>query len=218
MGYELILLHSVRRVDGAFTPAYDTVLTSGEVSRSIVFSSAGPLLFVLVAAILLAGCSGDEPGLAPDAPPETSSSNLAPSVGDAATGSTTTPMPPTTAEESCPPDGERRRIGDFTPLEDPVPPYEVLDEERVKQDCASAIRLLVDTQVQEKDDYTLIARDLKARHRDLDAVSVEFTDTEDTFSYTGAALIFNTSIGARFIGYAYGAPNDEGYYVAVAED
>ena len=177
-----------------------------------------PVLFALLAAALLTGCSGEEQGLAPDEPPETSASNLAPSVGSATTGSTTVPVPTTTIEESCPPDDERRRIGDFEPLDAPVPPYEVLDEERVEQDCASAIRLLVDTPVQEKGAYTLIARDLKARHRDLDAVSVEFTDTADTFSYTGAALIFNTSIGARFIGYAYGTPNDEGYYIAVADE
>ena len=126
-------------------------------------------------------------------------------------------MPPTTEEASCPVEAEKRRIGNFEPLGEPVPPYDVLEEERVEQDCAEAIRLLVDTQVREKTDYTLITRDLKTLYKDLDAVSVEFTDTKGTFSYSGAALIFNTSAGAQFIGYTYGAPNDEGYYVSVAD-
>ena len=128
-------------------------------------------------------------------------------------------MPPTTAAEpSCPPEDGEWRIGDFAPPREPVPTYEVLEEEQVEQDCAEAVRLLVDTQARDKAGYTLITRDLKARHKDLDAVSVEFTDTEGTFSYSGAALIFNTSIGAQFIGYTYGAPNDEGYYVSVADE
>lgn len=99
-----------------------------------------------------------------------------------------------------------------------MPPYKVLEEETVEQDCADALRLLVDTRARDKADYTLIARDLKSRHKNLDAVSVEFTDTKGSFSYSGAALIFNTSAGAQFIGYAYGAPNDEGYYVSAAND
>ena len=127
-------------------------------------------------------------------------------------------MPPTTEQPSCPLENEERRIGDFAPPEEPAPPYEVLEEEHVEQDCARAIRLLVDTQARDKAGYTLITRDLKSQHKELDAVSVEFTDTKGTFSYSGAALIFNTSAGAQFIGYSYGAPNDEGYYVSVAND
>ena len=133
-------------------------------------------------------------------------------------GSTAIPVPPTTAQPGCSVAAQEHRIGGFGAPEGTVPPYEVLEEERVKEDCAEAIRLLVDTQARDKAGYTLIARDLKARHKDLDAVSVEFTDTEGTFSYSGAALIFNTSAGAQFIGYSYGAPNDDGYYVSVADD
>lgn len=177
---------------------------------------ASPLVFALVAVVLLTGCSGEESQLAPDAPPETSASNLVPPEEKATTESTTVPMPPTTAEKDCPAEADKRRIGGFEKPEEPVPLYKVLEEERVEQDCAEAIRLLVDTQAREKPDYTLITRDLKSRHKDLDAVSVEFTDTKGTFSYSGAALIFNTSAGAQFIGYTYGAPNDEGYYVSVA--
>jgi hypothetical protein len=127
-------------------------------------------------------------------------------------------MPPTTTEQPCPPEREEWRIGDFEPPGEPVPPYEVLEKETVRQDCAEALRLLVDTRARDKAEYTLITRDLKSLHRDLDAVSVEFTDTKGTFSYSGAALIFNTSAGAQFIGYSYGAPNDEGYYVSVADE
>ena len=174
---------------------------------------------MLVAAILLAGCSGKESRRVPEDPAKTSAAKPAVSEGEGTTpGSTEVPMPPTTAaERSCSPEAREHRIGDFAPPEGRIPLYEVLEEESVEQDCAQAIRLLVDTQARDKKDYTLIARDLKSRHKDLDAVSVEFTDTEGTFSYSGAALIFNTSAGAQFIGYAYGAPNDVGYYVSAAD-
>ncbi|QIN77274.1 hypothetical protein GBA65_00705 [Rubrobacter marinus] len=180
---------------------------------------ATPIASVLLAVALLAGCSGEEAQRAPEAPAEASAASPAGST-DGASASTgeTVPMPPTTEERSCPPEREEWRIGDFAPPEEPVPPYEVLEEENVRQDCAEAIRLLVDTRASDEAGYALIARDLKALHRDLDAVSVEFTDTEGTFSYSGAALIFNTSAGAEFIGYTYGAPNDEGYYVSVADE
>ena len=188
--------------------------------RTILTSRANPLISVLVAAVLLAGCSGEESRRASEDPSRTSAAEPAVSEGEETTpGSTEVPMPPTTAaKQPCPPEAREHRIGDFAPPEGKVPPYEVLEEERVKEDCAEALRLLVDTQARDKAAYTLIARDLKSRHRDLDAVSVEFTDTEGTFSYSGAALIFNTSAGAQFIGYSYGAPNDEGYYVSVADE
>ena len=188
--------------------------------ESILASKPNLFISALLAAVLLAGCSDEESRRAPEDPVETSTANLAVSEGKEATvGSTAVPMPPTTTKPSCPPEGEEWRIGDFAPPEEgTVPPYEVLEEEQVEQDCADALRLLVDTQARDKAGYTLITRDLKSRHKDLDAVSVEFTDTEGTFSYSGAALIFNTSAGAQFIGYAYGAPNDDGYYVSVADE
>ncbi len=174
---------------------------------------------MLVAAVLLVGCSGEESRRAPEDPTKTSAAESAVSEGEGTTtGSTEVPMPPTTAEQSCPPEKEEWRIGDFAPPEGRIPPYEVLEEEQVEQDCAEALRLLVDTRARDKAGYTLIARDLKSRHKNLDAISVEFTDTKGTFSYSGAALIFNTSAGAQFIGYAYGAPNDDGYYVSVANN
>ena len=175
---------------------------------------------MLLAAVLLAGCSGEETRRAPEDPTEISTTSSArPEEGRTTAASTTVPMPPTTGESSCRAEGAEYRIGDFVPPDEgTVPPYEVLEEEQVEQDCAEALRLLVDTPARDKAGYTLIARDLKSRHKELDAVSVEFTDTKGTFSYAGAALIFNTSAGARFIGYAYGAPNDEGYYVSAADD
>ena len=175
---------------------------------------------MLLAAVLLAGCSDEESRRAPENPTETSTANLARPEEVRTTGaSTAVPMPPTTEESSCRAEGADYRIGDFAaPDEGTVPPYEVLEEEKVDQDCAEALRLLVDTPARDKAGYTLIARELKSLHKDLDAVSVEFTDTEGTFSYAGAALIFNTSAGAQFIGYAYGAPNDEGYYVSAANE
>ena len=183
-------------------------------------SKANPLIIVLIATVLLAGCSGEESGGTPEGGAKTSAAGAARSErGETATDNTAVPMPPTTEEPSCPPEAREYRIGDFAPPEKgKVPSYEVLEKEQVKQDCAEALRLLVDTRARDKAGYTLIARDLKALHKDLDAISVEFTDTQGTFSYSGAALIFNTSAGAQFIGYAYGAPNDEGYYVSVADE
>lgn len=182
---------------------------------------AAILVSTLLAIVFLAGCSGEESQRAPGGPPEPSGAEPARSGegGDMA-GSTTVPVTSTTTEEPpCPPGAKEWRIGDFVPPEEgTVPPYEVLEEEPVEQDCAEALRLLVDTRASDEAGYTLIARDLKALHKDLDAVSVEFTDTDGTFTYSGAALIFNTSAGAQFIGYTYGAPNDEGYYVSVAND
>jgi hypothetical protein len=195
------------------------VLPFSRREESILAIRANALIFVLVAATLLGACSDEESRRPPKGPPEASAASFSRSEEAGTTAaSTTVPMPPTAEEADCPAEDADYRIGDFAPPEEgTVPPYEVLEEERVEQDCAEALRLLVDTRARDKAGYTLIARDLKSRHKDLDAVSVEFTDTEDTFSYAGAALIFNTSAGARFIGYAYGAPNDDGYYVSVAD-
>jgi hypothetical protein len=111
---------------------------------------------------------------------------------------------------------EEIRIGSFEHPGD-VPPYETLEEEPADRGCVEAVRLLVDTQVDDEAEYALIARDLKARYAKLDAITVEFTDTSDTFAYDGGALIFNTPSGAYFMGYAYGPPNNDGYYVALSE-
>jgi hypothetical protein len=116
-------------------------------------------------------------------------------------------------------EGRGIRIGDFAPPGEAAgtPPYEVLEEERVERDCVRAVRLLVDTRADDEAGYTLIARDLKAKYEDLDAVTVEFTDTSGAFAYEGSALIFNTPPGSYYIGYSYGPPNNEGYIVDVAD-
>jgi hypothetical protein len=108
------------------------------------------------------------------------------------------------------------RIGSFEKPEQ-VPEYEVLESLPADRDGAHAARLLVDTRSRSEEDFTLIARDLKARYSDYDAVSAEFTDTSDVFDYNGAALIFNTPAGAYYIGYIFGPPNTRGYYVTSAE-
>ena len=125
-------------------------------------------------------------------------------------------------------DEENPKIGSFeTP--DRVPDYEVLEESPDERDGARAARLLIDTRSREEEDFVLIARDLKARYSDYDAVSVEFTDTEnvlfyngdaltrDVLAYYGGALIFNTYDGANYLGYIYGPPNTDGYYVKAAD-
>jgi hypothetical protein len=120
------------------------------------------------------------------------------------------------------------KIGDF---EAPgrVPDYEVLEKSLDTRDDARAVRLLIDTRSREEEYLILIARDLKSRYSDYDAVSVEFTDTEDLLfynddpqtrdllAYYGGALIFNTYDGALYLGYIYGPPNMDGYYVKAAD-
>ena len=126
------------------------------------------------------------------------------------------------------PDEDELRIGSFEKPER-VPHYEVLEKSLDERDGASAVRLLIDTRSRDEDEFVLIARDLKARYSDLDAVSAEFTDTEDVLfyngdaltrdllAYYGAALIFNTYEGVDYLGYIYGPPNLDGYYVKAAD-
>jgi hypothetical protein len=126
------------------------------------------------------------------------------------------------------PDGGDLKIGDFEAPEH-VPDYEVLEKSLDTRDGARAARLLIDTRSREEEEFVLIARDVKSRYSDYDAVSVEFTDTEDLLfynddpqtrdllAYYGGALIFNTYDGALYLGYIYGPPNMDGYYVKAAD-
>ena len=126
------------------------------------------------------------------------------------------------------PDGGALKIGDFETPER-VPEYEVLEKHLDTRDGARALRLLIDTRSREERYFVLIARDLKSRYSDYDAVSVQFTDTEDVLFYNddpltrdllvhyGGALIFNTYEGAYYLGYIYGPPNMDGYYVEAAD-
>jgi hypothetical protein len=126
------------------------------------------------------------------------------------------------------PEGGDLKIGDFEAPER-VPDYEVLEKSLDTRDGARAVRLLIDTRSREEEHFVLIARDLKSRYSDYDAVSVEFTDTEDLLfynddpqtrdllAYYGGALIFNTYDGALYLGYIYGPPNLDGYYVKAAD-
>jgi len=112
---------------------------------------------------------------------------------------------------------EDMRLGDFEPPED-VPEYEIFEEQPVDRYGAKAARLLVDTQARSEEDYALIARDIKSKYAALDAVSIEFTDTADTLSYNGRALIFNTPCGSDYLGYIHHPPNNEGYHVIATKD
>jgi hypothetical protein len=126
------------------------------------------------------------------------------------------------------PDAGDLKIGDFEAPER-VPDYKVLEKSLDTRDGARAVRLLIDTRSREEEYFVLIARDLKSRYSDYDAVSVEFTDTEDLLfynddprtrdllAYYGGALIFNTYDGALYLGYIYGPPNRDGYYVRAAD-
>jgi hypothetical protein len=126
------------------------------------------------------------------------------------------------------PEGGDLKIGDFEAPER-VPDYEVLEKSLDTRDGARAVRLLIDTRSREEEEFVLIARDVKSRYSDYDAVSVEFTDTEDLLfynddpqtrdllAYYGGALIFNTYDGALYLGYIYGPPNLDGYYVKAAD-
>jgi hypothetical protein len=126
------------------------------------------------------------------------------------------------------PDRGDLKFGDFEAPER-VPDYEVLEKTLDSRDGARAVRLLIDTRSREEEQFVLIARDLKSRYSDYDAVSVQFTDTEDVLfynddpttrdllAYYGGALIFNTYDGVRYLGYIYGPPNMDGYYVRAAD-
>jgi hypothetical protein len=125
-------------------------------------------------------------------------------------------------------DEGEQKIGDFEAPEY-VPDYEILEKSLDAREGAIAVRLLIDTRSRKEEYFALIARDLKARYSDYDAVSVEFTDTEDLLfyhddpqtrdllAYYGGALIFNTYDGAVYLGYIYGPPNMDGYYVKAAD-
>jgi hypothetical protein len=108
------------------------------------------------------------------------------------------------------------RIGSFERPEG-VPEYRILDERRDERDGVRGARLMIHTRSHSEDEYVLITRNVKAEYADVDAVSVEFVDLRGTRFYQGGALIFNTVAGADYIGYIYGPPNDEGYYVQAAE-
>jgi hypothetical protein len=118
--------------------------------------------------------------------------------------------------EPAPEEYANIRIGSFERPEE-VPEYEILESLPADRDGAHAARLLVDTRSRSEEDFTLIARDLKARYSNYDAVSAQFTDTSDVLDYNGVALIFNTPAGAYYIGYFFGPPNNRGYYVKAAE-
>jgi hypothetical protein len=107
-----------------------------------------------------------------------------------------------------------------------------LEERVIERDGARAARLLVDTRSRGEEKFVLITRDLKSRYSHYDAVSVEFTDTEDllfhdgaeldpltrdVLAYYGGALIYNTYDGVYYLGYVYGPPNMDGYYVKAAD-
>lgn len=188
-----------------------------------------PLTYLLAATaflvLVLSGACGGEEVRIPGAPEGTSGAASAGRAGGGptveVTGSATGP-PREDRVDGCAlresgGEGAGIRIGQFAPPDEEVPPYEVLEEEPVARDCVRAVRLLVDTRADDEAGYTLIARDLKARYEDLDAVTVEFTDTSGAFAYEGSALIFNTPPGSYYIGYSYGPPNNEGYVVDVAD-
>ncbi len=108
------------------------------------------------------------------------------------------------------------RIGSFESPER-VPEYEILEEAPAETEEARVMRLLVDTRARSRADYESITRDIKARYADYDAISAEFTDSEELFDYNGGALIFNTPRGAYYMGFIYGPPNTRGYYVQAAD-
>jgi hypothetical protein len=176
------------------------------------------LILVFVAVVFFAVRQADEPVRAIQRPEV----HPAPEVLEKAGGPQGRDAPVQT------PDADDLKIGDFEAPEH-IPDYDILEESPDERDGARAARLLVDTRSREEEDFVLIARDLKSRYSDYDAVSVEFTDTEDVLFYNddpvtrdllkyyGGALIFNTYDGADYLGYIYGPPNMEGYYVKAVE-
>ncbi len=177
---------------------------------------------VLAGVAILAGCSSRETGDSSGAGEEVVGERTAGQVDEptvAAGGDAGTITEEPTIESRCHRAKEDElRIGDFEPPEEEMPAYEIIEEKQVERDGAKAAQLLVDTRVASEADYTLITRDIKSRYAELDAVSIEFTDTNGTFSYNGGAAIFNTPCGSDYIGYVYRPPNNEGYRVTVAKN
>jgi hypothetical protein len=174
---------------------------------------AAALILVLVAVVFFATQLAEEPVRALQKPEV----RLAPKVFEPAAGAV-----------GPGPEGGDLKIGDFEAPER-VPEYEVLEKSTDGREGARAARLLIDTRSREEEEFVLIARDLKFRYSDYDAVTVEFTDTEDLLfynddpttrdllAYYGGALIFNTYDGVQYLGYIYGPPNMDGYYVKAAD-
>ena len=98
---------------------------------------------------------------------------------------------------------EELRVGSFRRPED-VPAYEILEERPTGSDGIRSARLLVDTRSRSQEDFTLIARDLKARYADYDFISVEFTDVSVVIDYHGGAVIVNTPVGSQRAGFLRG--------------
>jgi hypothetical protein len=119
--------------------------------------------------------------------------------------------------ESAETSAEDIKIGGFERPER-VPEYAVIERKENGRDGVRALRLLVDTKASSEAAYELIARDLKAKHSDYDAVSAEVTDTTRGFDYNGAILIFNTPEGSYHMGFLYSPPSNRGYIVDVAKE
>ena len=178
------------------------------------------LILAFVAVFFFAVWLADDPVRAIQKPEVRSAPEVFEAVGDSGTEGEDAKGPA--------PDKGNLKIGDFEAPEH-VPDYKVLEESPDARDGAHAVRLLIDTRSREEEDFVLIARDLKSRYSDYDAVTVEFTDTEDLLFYNddpytkdlldyyGGALIFNTYDGVRYLGYIYGSPNTDGYYVRAAD-
>jgi hypothetical protein len=179
---------------------------------------AAALILALVAVVFFAARLAEEPVQALQKPEVRQAPEAFETAGASGAGDAARPTP----------DRGDLKIGSFEAPER-VPDYEVLEESFDTRDGARAARLLIDTRSRGEEEFVLIARDVKSRYADYDAVTVEFTDTEDLLfynddpttrdllAYYGGALIFNTYDGVQYLGYIYGPPNMDGYYVKAAD-
>lgn len=154
--------------------------------------------------------------LATDEPPEESAETTAPARETSVAAAQPALEETVPAEPDCPRDSESTKLGSFMSPAN-VPAYTVLDEKSAGRGCVRAIRLLIDTPARCEEDLALITRDIKAANTDLDAITVEFTDSTSSLVYTGGAIIFNTPEGVAYMGYIHGPPNNEGYAVRAAD-
>jgi len=167
-------------------------------------------VLLIVAAVLSYGCA-EEQSVSAVRTPEL---RAVPAIAEPARTSKTS-VSTIEADIAAMPD---LKVGSFErPDRARVPEYKILERELADRNGAHAVRLLVDTRARTETDYEIIARDLKARYADYDAISAEFTDSQDILDYNGAAVIFNTPAGVYYIGYIYGPPNNRGYYVRAAD-
>ncbi|HET7478244.1 MAG TPA: hypothetical protein VFJ72_01885 [Rubrobacteraceae bacterium] len=159
--------------------------------------SALPMLFLL-AALLLAGCSGAPKQEARSSAEDTKQRTVAEPTGE----QTTTSVENTGSENAGGSGG---------------PEYIVIGESEREEGGVRTAQVIVTAKKTSKRELRNIVEDLKDKYRNTDAASVEIMDGPAGFGKAGSAVIMNTDEGARHFGYPDGVPNSRGYVLKTAD-